>query len=215
MRSKLPILPDIEPTFHNHELCTFDRNKSILNPLATVFLPNDENNAADLMHPNLNVHSKMNLNPNAAVFSSRILNQEKTPRRSESFNSYSFLGSFNEGPDVIEVDTPNTSLMEIEDSKENVNMNMCCHFYIFVNSQEFSAYYFIFALSLIVVLSMILKPISEGESNEEISISLKGWSEITDFLTGQFTNVPEEIESSLTLEEVSTRVDVYKSWESR
>ena len=106
----------------------------------------------------------------------------------------------------LALDTPDLSLL-ISSFLEKENCDALINNYVFINGVEFGAYYFVLAMSLIVALSVFLNPI-HNENCSDNSVSIKGWTEIYNFLTGQFlsaTPIEEEVPmSNIPLDDVSS-----------
>ena len=224
-------------TFNKHsdenstEYCLSSDMKSqnLLNPLADSFLPKEntpisssynfekvESNSGMEILSDLNqpVHTEY---PNVSNPSDPyphdspmtiVESQNNLSINSPYFNSPQKLSeTLAKIPEVIEIDTPDLSLMssflEKEECVRDVNAVRDNYTfknnYVFVNGVEFGAYYFIFAMSLIVALSVFLNPIHNANCSDN-SVSIKGWTEIYNFLTGQFSNatpVREELSTSI------------------
>ena len=120
-------------------------------------------------------------------------------------------------PEVIDIDTPDLSLMSSFLEKEECvrDVNAVKHDYafidnyVFINGVEFGAYYFVFAISLIMALSVFLNPLHNTNCNGN-SVSIKGWTEIYYFLTGQFSNPTPNKEDDMSTS-TSTQYEVFDS----
>ena len=185
---------------------TFIPKKAVLNPFARCFSPNKSSSDDFIGIINDSNHEEMcsfsenesvldNFPPSEALDTTPNIPESSTPNI--SFNTDTLNISLETDMD------PEVSMLEVSQGDHGMSiasvMNYISNSYTFFNYYEFGVYYFVIAVSLIMILSIIYNPVYEID-NDVPCISMRGWAEISDFLAGNFLKLPPDTGSELTLE---------------
>ena len=167
-----------------------DMPQNMLNPLADSFLPkaniplspsynferedfksgmeilsnSDPNHPMHIKYSNVNASPSdpYSRDPPMTVVESQSIPSINAP---QFYSPQKLSEMLAEIPDVIEIDTPDLSLL-LSSFLEKENCVAFINNYVFINGVEFGAYYFVLAMSLIVTLSVFLNPIHNANCSD-------------------------------------------------
>ena len=165
---------------------TFMPKKVVLNPFACCFSPNKSSSDDYIGVLNDSNHEKMcsfsenecvldNFPPSEALDTTPNIPESSTPNISVNSDTLNISLESDLDPEV--------SMLGVSQVDHGVMNNYISNSYTFSNYYEFGVYYFVIAVSLIMILSIIYNPVYEDEDDVPC-ISMRGWTEISDFLAG-------------------------------